>query len=170
MSFIEEFQEFRKILCLCPCCGELVRVPDLILEIKGRPFEHTWLDNFETKMIDLGNKESKFKEKEEEIRKESIEKAQIGAKKAILKMMSPEMKALKLDPFDIKPISNPVDFVVYKGMTEKKDKVDEIMFLAKHINNSGLNKIRGQVKKAIIDAKYDWQVTRIDEDGKVTFE
>jgi len=31
----------------------------------------------------------------------------------------PSFKALKLDPFDMKPLLNPVDFVAFKGMTRK---------------------------------------------------
>jgi predicted Holliday junction resolvase-like endonuclease len=169
MSIFEEFQEFRKVLCVCPCCGELVRVSDLKLKVKG-PSTHTWLDDFEAKILAIQENEKKFEEEKGKIREESVEKGRKEAEKAILNMMSPGMKAMKLDPFDIKPISNPVDFVVFKGMTKKEDKVDDIMFLAKNIDNTELNKLRNQVKNAISAKKYDWQVARIDENGKIIFE
>jgi hypothetical protein len=46
MMPFEEFQLFRKILCVCPCCGELVRLSDLRLKTKGE-VEKTWLDDYE---------------------------------------------------------------------------------------------------------------------------
>lgn len=167
-NLFEEFQEFRKILCICPCCGELVRVSDLKLKIKG-PIERTWLDDFQKKMMDLDKIEEKFDEKEEKLRKISVEKGRKAAEEGINKMISPALKSLKLNPFDIKPISNPVDYIVFKDMT-KKDKISDIMLLSKIVNNPALNDIRQQVSKAVSNKQYEWQVARIDEKGNISFE
>ena len=83
--------------------------------------------------------------------------------------MSPQLQALKLDPYDVKPISNPVDFVVFNGM-DKKESVNDIMFLSKQINNPELNTIRKQVSKAISDKKYQWQTCRVSNEGEIDFE
>ena len=44
-EFFKEFQEFRKILCICPCCNDIVRVSDLHLKTKGK-VSKTWLDKY----------------------------------------------------------------------------------------------------------------------------
>lgn len=166
-ELFEAFQEFRKILCVCPCCGKLVRVSDLKLKVKGAAV--TWLDDFDKQMMVLQKKEDNFDKKEEKLREKANEEGRKAAEKALKKLMSPQLKALNIDPYDVKPISNPVDFVVFKGMYKNKS-ISEIMFLSKMIQNQDLNAIRQQVSKAISSKKYDWQVARIDKDGNIVFE
>jgi len=170
-ELLEEFQGFRKILCVCPCCGELVRVSDLKLKVKGAGVSVgvTWLDEFERKVQAFNKKEIDFDEKEKKIRAKSVEAGRKAAETAIKKMMSPQLKAMKLDPYDIKPISNPVDFVVFRGMY-KSESISDIMFLSKYLANSELNVLRQQVSKAVAGKQYAWQVARIDESGVMRVE
>lgn len=101
-ELFEEFQEFRKILCVCPCCGDLVRVSDLRLKVKGSAIG-TWLDDYEKKNQKLDKKEEQFNEGEEELREIAREKGRKEAEKVFNDAISPALKALKLDPFDVKP-------------------------------------------------------------------
>ena len=167
MNF-EEFQEFRKILCICPECGKIVRLSDFHLKVKGKVAK-TWLDEYNKEQLAMETKEERFGEIEGKLREVAREKGRKEAERAINKAISPELKALKLDPYDIKPILNPVDFVVFKGM-DKKDAVSDIILLSKAIKNKELNILRWQVKKTIEKKKYDWQVARIDEKGNIGFE
>ena len=52
------------------------------------------------------------------------------AQKVFNKAISPSFRELRYDPFDIKPVLNPIDFVVFKDMTKKKV-VNDIVFLSK---------------------------------------
>ena len=161
-----QFQEFRKIICICPCCGDIVRVSDLKLKVKGLA-ARTWLDDYEKKSLILDKKEEKFDEKEAGIRRISVEKGRKSAEKACNNLICSGLKVLKLDPFDIKPILSPVDFVAFKGMN-KEESISDILFLTREAECcKELNMIRQQVKKAILQKKYDWQVARIDENGKI---
>ena len=115
MTGFEEFQQFRRILCVCPCCEEIVRVSDLRLKTKGPDFG-TWLDDFKKKQLELSKEEELFGEKEGELREKAREKGRKEAEKVFYKAICPSLKRLKLDPFDVKPILHPVDFVVFNGM------------------------------------------------------
>ncbi len=168
IGMFQEFQEFRKILCLCPHCGSIVRVSDLRLKTKGPPVL-TWLDRFEKKERNLEKKERKFEEKEDELRKKAREKGRREAEKVFKKAIYPSFNALKLDPFDIKPILNPVDFIAFDGMN-KKESINNIVFLCKKYKCPSLKSARRQIKIAISKNKYDWQVARIDEKGYILFE
>src|SRR3989338_8622101 len=112
MELFEEFQELRKILCLCPCCGELVRVSDLKLKVKGSKI-NTWLDDYERKQQLLANKVESFEEKKSKLREKAVEIGRKEAHRVFNNAISPEFKALKLDPFDLKPIFNPIDFIAF---------------------------------------------------------
>lgn len=168
MRDFEEFQQFRRILCVCPSCGNLVRVSDLRLKTKG-PAVRTWLDDFEIKEQKLSKKEELFKEKEKNLREKAREKGRKEAEKTFYRAICPPLKALKLDPFDVKPILHPIDFVVFKGMN-KEESISDIILLSKHYDCPSLNLIRRDIKIAVSKNRYDWQVARIDEKGNIAFE
>lgn len=167
-ELFSQYQDFRKILCVCPCCGDLVRVSDLRLEAKGSAIR-TWLDDHEKQEQDWEKKEEEFEEIEEKLRKKAIEKGRMEAEKIFNNSISSSFKALKLNPYDVKPILNPVDFVVFKGM-DKEETVSDIILLSKEYDSPLLNSIRRQIETAIFDDKYEWQVARIDENGNILFE
>jgi predicted Holliday junction resolvase-like endonuclease len=167
-EFFEEFQEFRKILCICPHCAELVRLSDLRLTVKGIKIK-TWLDEYERKIYDVDKKEERFEEIKEKLREQARERGRLGAEKIIKNAMCMPFKSLGLDPHDFKPILNPVDFVVFKGMNSGKE-INDIIFLSKQCNNSDLCSIRRQIEKVIADKKYELQIARIDEKPSITFE
>lgn len=167
-SLFEEFGELRKILCICPCCGDIVRVSDLHLKVK-KPIVKTWLDTYEAKIIAINKEEEKFNEKEQKIRDLAVEKGRNEAKKIVNNVVLPIFRKLKLNPFDVKPILSPIDFLVFDGMTDK-DKIKNIIFLSKISKIESLNLIRKQIKDVVSKRNYIWQVGRIDDLGSLTFE
>ena len=165
MEMFRDFQEFRKILCVCPDCNTLVRVSDLKLIIKEKD-GNTWLDKYEKKNSQMNLKEEKFEEIKSKSREEAVNKGRIEAGKVFNKAINPTFKALKYNPFDLKPILNPIDFIVFKDM-DKKDVVNDIVLLSEKIKNNFLNTIRAQIKNCVTKKNYEWQVARINEKGKI---
>lgn len=168
INMFEEFQEFRKILCVCPCCGEIVKVSDLRLKTKG-PTIKTWLDIYEQKRALIERKEEKFEEVEKKIREKSREKGREKAEKIIHQMIPSAIRNMKIDLADLIPIMHPVDFVVFKGM-DKNESISDILFLSKKVQITYLQALRDQVKSAINQKQYSWQVVRITSEGKLEFE
>jgi predicted Holliday junction resolvase-like endonuclease len=168
MSLLEEYQLFRNILCLCPCCNTLRRVSDLRLKAKG-PAPKTWLDEYEVKDLALTKKEEAFEEKAEKLREEAREKGRKAAEKVFYKAICPSFRKLKLDPFDVKPIFHPIDFVVFKGMSSQGT-ISDIMLLTREHNCPSIGPIHDQIRRAVTQNKYDWQVARIEETGNIVIE
>jgi predicted Holliday junction resolvase-like endonuclease len=164
----EEFQQFRKILCVCPCCGDLVRVSDLRLKAKG-PVIKTWLDEYAVKEQKIAKKEAAFAEEAEKLRELAREKGRKAAEEIFQGAVCPSLRSLSLDPFDVKPILHPIDFIVFKGMT-KEESISDIILLTREHNCPSINPIREQIKTAISNHKYDWQIARISEEGQITLE
>lgn len=162
------FLQFRKILCLCPCCGDIVRLSDLRLKTKG-PAAETWLDNHEKELFRLEKKIERFENQEEKLREKARDKGRKEAEKVFNKAISPKFRALKLDPFDIKPVLHPIDFVVFKGMN-KNDSVNNIMLLSRECKNHILCKLRKHIQNLVLKNKYEWSVARVSDDGKIKFE
>lgn len=162
----QEFQEFRKILCICPCCGELVRVSDLHIRSKGR-VRKTWLDNYEKQVQDIVEELKEFDEKEKEIREESRQKGRLSAEEKIYNTIHPCFRDLTGNPNDIKPLLHPIDFIIFQNMN-KGPEINEIVFLSIHYPDSSLQKIREGISDTIIERNYEWVEARIDDKGNIT--
>jgi predicted Holliday junction resolvase-like endonuclease len=163
-----EFQEFRRILCVCPCCGDIVRVSDLRLKVKG-PEMRTWLDDYEGAIRRIERSEERFEKLQSKIRDEAVKTGQRQARRVIQRALMPIFKRMNLDPLDIKPILNPVDFIAFKGMN-RADHVSDILFMSKKCESRSLKTIRAQIDRAVEHERYNWQVARINEYGKIEFE
>jgi len=166
MEFLSTFQSFRTILCICPDCNQIHRLSDLRIKYSGKA-PKTWLDTIEAKNIHLDMKEEKFEEKEAKIRAAAAERGRKRVGTMIQKLLVPEISQFKFNPYDIKLVTHPIDFVVFDGMN--KDDLKRIFLLSKRTRSPELNSLRRQIEKAVTDKKFDWQVARY-VDGKITFE
>jgi predicted Holliday junction resolvase-like endonuclease len=167
MAF-EEFQEFRKILCVCPDCGKIVRLSDLKLKTKAKT-EDTWLDYYEYRERLLSGKEAEFDAIKGDLRAAAVAEGRKQAEVVFNQAIKQDFRKMKYDPSDIKPVLNPVDFVVFQDMN-KKEEITDLVFLSKKLKNPIINKLRTQVKASIKAKNYEWLVARIDNEGKIEFE
>jgi predicted Holliday junction resolvase-like endonuclease len=145
-----------------------MRFSDIRLHYAGKAPE-TWLDKHDMKLSSIEEKEKKFDEKEDELRDKATEKGRIQVPIIVKKSFDKDLAKLKYDPYDIKAILHPVDFVIFDGMNAK-DKVNDIVFLSKKIKNKELNEVRKTIKSAIDKENYEWKIARVSIDGKVKLE
>lgn len=167
MAF-EEFQEFRKILCVCPDCGKIVRLSDLKLKSRAET-EITWLDYYEYRERLLNGRESEFDAVKDELREAARIEGRRQAEVVFNNAIKQDFRRMKFDPIDIKPVLNPIDFIVFQDMN-KAEEISDLVFLSKKLENPMINRLREQVKTSIEKNKYEWQVARITEKGKIEFE
>jgi len=167
MAF-EEFQEFRKILCVCPDCGEIVRLSDLKLKTKTET-ENTWLDYYEYRERLLSGREAEFDAVEGELREAARAEGRRQAEVVFNNAIKQDFRRMKFDPSDIKPVLNPVDYLVFKDMNKSKE-ITDLVFLSKKLENPMINRLRDQVKTSIDKHDYEWLVARIDDSGNINFE
>ncbi len=164
---LEEFQEFRKILCVCPECGCIVRLSDLKIRSKVE-VESTWLDYYEYRERLIDDRRAVFDAEAGELRAAAVEEGRRQADEVFNKAIRRDLRRMKLDPGDIKPVLNPVDFLVFKGMNQFEE-ISDLVFLSKRLDNPLINKLREQVKDAVKQKNYEWLVARIDDEGKIEF-
>lgn len=161
------FQSFRTILCMCPHCNEIQRLGDLNLRYEGE-IQKTWLDIYESKARSLDKKVAVFEEKEHELREKATEKGRQQVPIILKKSMSSEFMRTPYNPYDIKALYHPIDFIVFDGL-HSSDIVSKIMLISRKTSNAGLGEIRDSIKKTVRRGGYNWQVARVDIDGKVTY-
>ena len=80
--------------------------------------------------------------------------------------MDSQFAKLKYNPYDIKALLHPVDFVVFDGLQDKEN-LQNIVFLSKAVNNEQLNGLRNSIQKTVEEKRYNWQVARVSIDGKI---
>ena len=165
--FLETFQQFKTILCICPKCNGISRLSDLQLRSKEKA-PKTWLDDYDFTLQKLGEQESEFEEKEGEIREKAAERGRAQVPEIVRKSMDTQFAKLSYDPYDIKPLLHPVEFVVFDGMN--KGDLNNIILLSRMSTNPNLQNLQKAVAKAVDDKLYDWKVVRVSLDGDVEFE
>jgi predicted Holliday junction resolvase-like endonuclease len=161
------FRSFRTILCVCPHCDEVQRLSDLQIRYAGKAGK-TWLDNYDTKVKSLEKKDGAFADKEEELREAARERGRRQVPVILKNLIHTELTTQPYDPYDIKALLHPVDFVVFNGMN-KNNVVKEITFLSRKAENRALDELRASIRTTINKGSYNWQVARVDVNGNVTY-
>lgn len=155
------------VLCVCPECNSLMRLSDLHLRSKEKA-PKTWLDVHELKISIVERKEDKFDDEESAIREKAIERGRAKVPSIIRKSLDDKFAKLNYDPYDVKALLHPIDFVVFDGMN--KDKMKDVVLLSRKTTNKNLLQFHNGIARAVDDKAYDWKVIRVSEDGKVEYE
>ena len=141
-SLLGIFQQLKTVLCLCPHCSSLLRASQLHLRSTVAA-PRTWLDDYDEQIQKLQIKDDKVSRKEDklnsqvaEIREKSRERGRKRVVSTVLKSMDDYFSKKKYNPYDIKPIIHPVDFVIFNGDHDKQ--VNEVVFLSKKSKNPNL--------------------------------
>ncbi len=165
-SFVQMFNQLKTIHCMCPKCDNLMRVSDLQLRSKEKT-EKTWLDTFDAKTKSVDKKEEKFEEEENNIREKARERGRKQVPKLINKSMNKNFTKLNYDPYDVKAILHPIDFVAFDGMN--KGQVENVTLLSNKTANPHMKNLHKAIAEAINTKSYDWKILHVAQDGEVTY-
>jgi len=166
-SVLEMFNHFKTILCMCPECNNLMRLSDMHLRAKGRA-PSTWLDKYDKSIDKIEEKEDVFSQQERKIRDKANERGRAQVPKLIKKSLDEKFAKLNYDPYDIKAILHPIDFVIFNGMNN--DNLKDVVLLSKRTKNPNLMELHRGIADAVRNKKYDWKVIRVSAEGKVEYE
>ena len=112
--------------------------------------------------------ENDFSEKESKIREKAVQRGRKKVPKLIKKSMDNKFAKLNYDPYDIKPVLHPIDFLVFDGMNKKK--LNEIILLSRKTTHSVMLKLQKSITNVIKNKLYDWKVARVSVDGQIKYE
>jgi predicted Holliday junction resolvase-like endonuclease len=115
----------------------------------------------------LGNKFGKFKRDkywESELpayRKEAIMKSRAVLGGQFSEQLAPYLPNFEYLPTECRFLGKPIDFIVFKGMDEKK--IEEVVFVEVKSGNAKLNSNEKNLKEAIDKKRVKWIEYRIPE-------
>jgi len=107
----------------------------------------------------------KHKEWEEALpdyRKDAIMKSRAVLGGQFSEQLSPYLPNFDFLPTECRFIGKPIDFIVFKGMDEKK--IDEIVFVEVKSGNAKLNQHEKNIKETIEKGKVRWVEYRVPEE------
>ena len=159
------FTNFKNILCVCPKCSNVSRLSQLYL-YSAEKTARTWLDDYEDRVRSFREMEFEHDSKANEIREQAVQRGREQVPKLVSASLSESITKLKYDPYDVKPINHPIDYVVYDGMNN--DSIDNVVFL--HEKNMHLTKLHQSIENTVKNKQYDWKVARISKEGLLEIE
>lgn len=165
-NLAEIFSQLKIINCMCPKCETIMRVSELQLRSKEKT-EKTWLDTFESQQKKLDAQEEKFDEEEQSIREKAVQQGRLQVPKLVNKSLNEEFAKLKYDPYDVKAILHPIDFVAFNGMN--KGQVEDVTLLSNKSANPYMKSLHSAIAEAVKNKSYDWKVLRVSQDGEVEY-
>jgi predicted Holliday junction resolvase-like endonuclease len=164
-EILSAFTNFKNILCICSECNNISRLSELHL-YSNKKTKKTWLDDFESRVRNFGELESEHNSKAKEINEKAILRGRAKVPKMVNNSLSGAITKLKYNPYDIKPINHPIDYVVYDGMNDGE--INNVVFL--HEKNSNLAELHKSIRDTVKKKEYDWKVARISKEGKFELE
>ena|ERR1051326_3163845 len=160
----EVFAGLAQVMGVCPCCGELFYVSEAQAYYEGqRP--QSALDRLRAEERQLERAEERLDEIESDLR-ETAAKAGLLATKRRLRKIDPVFSGAGYDPQDVKVIFNPVSYVVFDGMSQRK--LRKIQLLAKPPQNGAAERIQNSIEQAINRGSIEFRILRVDDRGRVS--
>jgi len=183
------YKEQHFIFGICPCCAEIFQLSDATIfmpgrkiplpELKAIQIEENKVEQAQQKLDLLSGKWEKLNDKYEDKKMlydseepEIIRKVKItGRRKAnnLINKFDSTFAKKNIDLHDINLLFYPVEYIVFPGMTAKKDFSNIYLYSKKPRNSKDerlIKSIDGTLKKGNID----FLVIRIDDKGKITYE
>ena len=164
-DMLSTFTNFKNILCICPECNNISRLSQLYI-YSNQKTQKTWLDDYEDRVRVFGELESEHDSKVNEIREQAIQRGRDQVPKMVNNSLSGSITKLKYDPYDIKPINHPIDYVVYDGMNAGS--INNVVFL--HEKNPDLAKLHKSIHNTVEKKNYDWKIARLSREGTLEIE
>ena len=164
-EMLSVFTNFKNILCVCPECNNISRLSQLYL-YSAKKTARTWLDDYEDRVRSFRERESEHDSKANEVREQAVQRGRDQVPKIVSTSLSESITKLKYDPYDIKPINHPIDYVVYDEIN--KNSSDNVVFL--HEKNIHLTKLHQSIENTVINKQYHWKVARISKEGLLEIE
>ena len=94
-----------------------------------------------------------------EIRETAIKQSRAVLSGQFSEQIAPYLPEFPFKPTEVRFIGKPIDFVVFKGMDEKK--IEEVIFVEVKTGKSQLSGVEKTLKEAIENKKISWSEYRI---------
>ena len=104
----------------------------------------------------------RFEEKIPSLREDAIKQSRAVLGGQFSEQISPYFPDFPFKPTEARFIGKPIDFVVFKGMDEKK--IDEVVFVEVKSGQSTLSGVQKTLKSAVENKKISWHEYKVPDE------
>jgi predicted Holliday junction resolvase-like endonuclease len=106
--------------------------------------------------------EKRFMEMRDELKKVVLEKSRAALKGRIDEQIAPFLEQLKYNPADARFIGSPIDYVIFDGYTDVKDRsleqpITVVLADIKTGKSASLTRVQKRIKRAIEEKRVKWE-------------
>ena len=148
---------------------ESIRIRNKEFKRKEEVSEHLRQDNIALRNLNTELKstaESTVKQAVAEARKDSIKRQRSILKGQATEHLAPYINT-NHNPKDYKFIGDPIDYIIFDGMSQinnKDDIINKVIFMDIKTGKSNLNRVQRAVRNAIIDGRVEFRIYRPEQD------
>jgi predicted Holliday junction resolvase-like endonuclease len=157
-------QDFKRILGVCLCCGEVFRLTDLMIAYRARP-SVTWLDRLEANEERQQRAEDKFAEDERQIRAQAMERGRQPLPR-LLREAEPVFACRGYFTHDVKPLFDPIDYVIFDGMNASPAVTRVVLFDGPALGHTR-ERVQRSIQRALEAGNYEWKTVRMGKGGRI---
>jgi len=155
-DIVKELKSNPNIYAECPECGEAFPLRKAVIFYVDGP-----IPKEVQKVIDERKQEIIERRKELAARrkklKERVEKATLSVNVGrIIEKVAPAINGFNFDRRDCRTLFEPIDYLVFSGLSTGKGNVDSIFFIDIKTGRARLNEHQRQIKDAVENGRVEW--------------
>ena len=152
MNLLEELKKAHQLYTQCPSCGEEFQLSKAGLFDATQPLPPKALAHLADQKAELTQTRAELKKRKlrADTRPELSAISSITGK--VLEKIAPSLPGFPVTPGDCRALFEPIDYVVFKGLTAKS-KVDALIFVDVKSGKARLGPDQRQIKKVVESQK-----------------
>ena len=166
MSLIDDLNSHPGLYAICPnsSCGEKFRLSEASLFDATKPLPAPATQKLAQRKADLAERRADLRRR----RHLAITKPAIGAESGgigkVAEKIALSLPGFPVDPADCRALFEPIDYVVFRGLT-KQGIIDSLLFVDVKTGNGKLEKHQCQIRDLVQRGKVSLDIIRRAEEG-----
>lgn len=154
-DLIKILKSDRNLYAECPN-GDIFPLHKAIMFYADGPIPPEVQKIIETKKADLKERERSVLERRKKLKQRSETATRTVGIGKIIEKVAPAIKGFKYDRRDCRALFEPIDYIVFDGLTSKNGWVDSLFFVDIKTGKASLNEHQKQIRDAVKSGKVEW--------------
>lgn len=154
-NLIEQLKSEKDLYAECPD-GDVFPLHKAVMFYVDGPIPENIKKIIDEKKKELKEKRLELKNKKKKLQERSEVATRTTNLGKILEKVAPALKGFEFDRKDCRALFEPIDYIVFNGLSTKDGDIDSIFFIDIKTGGSRLNEHQKQVKNAIEKGKIDF--------------
>lgn len=158
-DLIQALKANPNIMAKCPC-EHTFRLKDAVMFYIDGPIPKDVQEKIAARKAETAQIRKQVAQDRKALRERS-ERATVSANLGkVLEKVAPAVKGFGFDPRDCRPLFEPIDYAIFKGLSARNGQVDSLLFVDIKAGGGGLNEHQRQIKAAVESGKVEWDSYR----------